>query len=78
MAFHWYVGDHFENVRMVHDAYPDKLPDLHRGVHARHVAVRHTASRSRLIMDSEQLDVGLDDLEHCCWTRRAGRAIPAG
>ncbi|HDS07777.1 MAG TPA: glucosylceramidase [Bacteroides sp.] len=23
-AFHWYVGDHFENVRMVHDAYPDK------------------------------------------------------
>lgn len=23
-AFHWYVGDHFENVRMVHDAYPGK------------------------------------------------------
>lgn len=23
-AFHWYVGDHFDNVRMVHDAYPDK------------------------------------------------------
>jgi glucosylceramidase len=23
-AFHWYVGNHFENVRMVHDAYPDK------------------------------------------------------
>ncbi|HXP60869.1 MAG TPA: glycoside hydrolase family 30 beta sandwich domain-containing protein, partial [Dongiaceae bacterium] len=23
-AFHWYVGDHFENVRMVHDAFPDK------------------------------------------------------
>ncbi|HUI63581.1 MAG TPA: glycosyl hydrolase, partial [Bacteroidota bacterium] len=23
-AFHWYVGDHFENVRLVHDAYPDK------------------------------------------------------
>jgi len=24
MAFHWYVGDHFENARMVHDAFPDK------------------------------------------------------
>jgi glucosylceramidase len=23
-AFHWYVGDHFENVRLVHDAYPEK------------------------------------------------------
>lgn len=23
-AFHWYVGDHFDNVRMVHDAWPDK------------------------------------------------------
>ncbi|MDZ7309722.1 MAG: glycosyl hydrolase [candidate division KSB1 bacterium] len=23
-AFHWYVGDHFDNVRLVHDAYPDK------------------------------------------------------
>jgi len=24
MAYHWYVGDHYDNVRMVHDAYPDK------------------------------------------------------
>ena len=24
MGYHWYVGDHFDNVRMVHDAYPDK------------------------------------------------------
>jgi glucosylceramidase len=23
-GFHWYVGDHFDNVRIVHDAYPDK------------------------------------------------------
>jgi glucosylceramidase len=23
-AFHWYVGDHFENVALVHDAWPDK------------------------------------------------------
>jgi glucosylceramidase len=23
-AFHWYVGDHFDNVRLVHDAFPDK------------------------------------------------------
>jgi glucosylceramidase len=24
MGFHWYVGDHFNNVRLVHDSYPDK------------------------------------------------------
>lgn len=23
-AFHWYVGDNFENVRLTHEAYPDK------------------------------------------------------
>ncbi len=23
-AFHWYVGDHFDNVQAVHDAWPDK------------------------------------------------------
>lgn len=23
-AFHWYVGDHFDNVRLVYDAFPDK------------------------------------------------------
>jgi glucosylceramidase len=23
-AFHWYIGDHFDNVRMVHDAFPNK------------------------------------------------------
>jgi glucosylceramidase len=23
-AYHWYIGDHFDNVRMVHDAFPDK------------------------------------------------------
>ncbi|MDA3890840.1 MAG: glycoside hydrolase family 30 protein [Salinivirgaceae bacterium] len=23
-AFHWYVGDHFDNIRILHDAYPDK------------------------------------------------------
>ena len=23
-GFHWYVGNHFDNVRLVHDAYPDK------------------------------------------------------
>ena len=23
-AFHWYMGEHFDNVRMVHDAFPDK------------------------------------------------------
>jgi len=23
-GFHWYVGDHYDNVRLVHDAYPDK------------------------------------------------------
>jgi len=23
-AFHWYTGDHYDNVRLVHDVYPDK------------------------------------------------------
>lgn len=23
-GFHWYVGDHFDNVRVLHDAFPDK------------------------------------------------------
>jgi glucosylceramidase len=23
-AFHWYTGDHFDNVRLVHDTFPDK------------------------------------------------------
>jgi glucosylceramidase len=23
-GFHWYVGNHFDNVRLVHDAFPDK------------------------------------------------------
>ena len=23
-AFHWYIGDHYDNVRIVHDAFPDK------------------------------------------------------
>jgi len=23
-AFHWYMGDHFENVQLTHDAYPEK------------------------------------------------------
>ena len=25
IAFHWYTGDHFENIQLVHDAFPDKL-----------------------------------------------------
>jgi glucosylceramidase len=24
MGYHWYIGKHFDNVRMVHDAFPDK------------------------------------------------------
>ncbi len=24
LGFHWYIGDHFDNVRLVHDAWPDK------------------------------------------------------
>jgi len=23
-AFHWYVGDHYDNARLLHDAFPDK------------------------------------------------------
>ena len=25
IAFHWYTGDHFENIKLTHDAFPDKL-----------------------------------------------------
>ena len=25
IAFHWYTGDHFENISLCHDAFPDKL-----------------------------------------------------
>lgn len=25
IAFHWYTGDHFENIELTHDAFPDKL-----------------------------------------------------
>ena len=24
-GYHWYVGDHFDNVRILHDAFPDKM-----------------------------------------------------
>ena len=33
-GFHWYVGDHFDNVRMVHDAYPDKALVFTEGTEA--------------------------------------------
>ena len=42
-GFHWYVGDHFDNVRMVHDAWPDKQPALHRG-HAGRTTTGATSS----------------------------------
>lgn len=25
IAFHWYTGDHFENIQLIHDAFPNKL-----------------------------------------------------
>ncbi len=34
MGFHWYVGDHFDNVRWVHDAYPEKQLLLTKGTPA--------------------------------------------
>lgn len=33
-GFHWYVGDHFDNVRLVHDAYPDKALVFTEGTEA--------------------------------------------
>jgi glucosylceramidase len=33
-GFHWYVGDHFDNVRLVHDAYPDKALMFTEGTEA--------------------------------------------
>ena len=33
-GFHWYVGDHFENVRLVRDAFPDKALVFTEGTEA--------------------------------------------
>jgi len=33
-GFHWYVGDHFDNVRLVHDAWPDKALMFTEGTEA--------------------------------------------
>lgn len=33
-GFHWYVGDHFDNVRLVHDAYPEKALVFTEGTEA--------------------------------------------
>jgi glucosylceramidase len=33
-SFHWYVGDHFDNVRLVHDAFPDKALMFTEGTEA--------------------------------------------
>jgi len=33
-GFHWYVGDHFDNVRLLHDAYPDKALVFTEGTEA--------------------------------------------
>jgi glucosylceramidase len=33
-GFHWYVGDHFDNVRLVHDAWPDKALTFTEGTEA--------------------------------------------
>lgn len=49
-AFHWYIGDHFDNVRLVHDAFPEKkLLYTEGGMHGSWAAARRLA-RS-MIMD---------------------------
>ncbi len=32
-GFHWYVGDHFDNVRLLHDAFPEKALLFTEGCH---------------------------------------------
>jgi glucosylceramidase len=39
-AFHWYTGDHFDNVRITHDAYPDKALLFSEGTPAEFEATR--------------------------------------
>jgi glucosylceramidase len=39
-AFHWYSGDHFDNVRLVHDAWPEKNLLFSEGCAERFDAVR--------------------------------------
>jgi glucosylceramidase len=49
-AFHWYIGDHFDNVRLVHDAFPDKkLLYTEGGMHGSWASARRLATN--MIMD---------------------------
>jgi glucosylceramidase len=49
-AFHWYIGNHYENVRLVHDAFPDKkLIYTEGGMDGSWAAARHLAKN--MIMD---------------------------
>jgi glucosylceramidase len=50
LAFHYYVGDHYDNVRMVHDAFPDKkLIYTEAGMRGSWEAGAHTAKN--IILD---------------------------
>jgi glucosylceramidase len=50
MAFHWYIGDHYENVRIVHDVFPDKkLLYTEGGMNGSWAAAGHLAKN--MIMD---------------------------
>jgi glucosylceramidase len=56
-AFHWYVGDHFDNVRMVHDAFPDKnLLYTEAGMNGSWPTARNLAKN--MIMDLNNWAVG--------------------
>ncbi|HUL52191.1 MAG TPA: glycoside hydrolase family 30 protein [Opitutaceae bacterium] len=49
-AFHWYIGDHFDNVRLVHDAFPEKkLLYTEGGMHGSWASARRLARN--MIMD---------------------------
>ena len=79
-GFHWYVGDHFENVRAVHDAWPDKQLLFTEGTPANFdpatVAGLEVGRDLRPLAPPrpQQLGRGLDRLERAA--RRAGRPEP--
>jgi len=56
-AFHWYIGDHHDNVRIVHDAFPDKQLLFTEGAMSGTWASAHRLARS-LILDLNNWSAG--------------------
>ena len=74
-AFHWYTGDHFDNVRIVHDAFPDKhLLYTEGGIGGTWPAAQRLAKN--IILDLNNWTEGWA-VWNLMSTRRTARATPA-